>query len=157
MVKMMVAMILFMAVVGGVAVPANARAVNSVDQFGLIKYSSVSIANSTWTMYNNTSGSTSTITFKSEDKPVPDESGYYNPATDFVRVLHGHMYKGTVVVSTPGGYSVDTDPFHHFRLCDNNVENCVELKPTTLSHDHMDFIDPHGGTIHLMRNNMNMG
>jgi hypothetical protein len=54
------------------------------------------------------------------------------------------------VVSTPGGWWVDDDPFHQFKLYTNfNVDNCVTLKPVTLNHDHL-FTDLHG-TIHLMR------
>jgi hypothetical protein len=83
-------------------------------------------------MYNSTSGSVSTITFKSIEKQV--EPGWYSDITTFVRILNGHTHKG--VVLTAGAWWVDDDPVYQFKLCTNfKFDNCVILKPITLSQD----------------------
>jgi hypothetical protein len=98
----------------------------------------IDFTNSTWTMYNSTSGSVSTMTFKTTVlDPV-------EPVTTFVRILHGHIHKGTVESIT--GYIGNADT--GFELCGHKWHKgsdgllhlgCEDWKITELSTNHMEF------------------
>jgi hypothetical protein len=103
------------------------------------------LGNSTWTMYNSTSGSVSKITFHSG---IVDSIVH---VWHWIRILNGHTYKG---------YFVPTEdlsnPYDYTRLCipityHDLMPNCVQLQVIKAEQDHIEFKDQHGGLIVLTK------
>ena len=103
------------------------------------------LRNSTWTMYNNTNGSVSKITFHSG---IVDGLVH---VWHWIRILNGHTHKG---------YFVPTEdlsnPYDYTELCipttyHNLMSNCLQLQVINAEQDHIEFKDQHGGLIVLTR------
>jgi len=101
------------------------------------------LGNSTWTMYNSTSGSISKMTFHSS---VVDGMHFWR----WIRELNGHTYKGyfvpTLNLSNPYDYPDLCTPAPY-----PAADNCVQLQVINAEQDHIEFKDQHGGMIHLMK------
>jgi hypothetical protein len=133
----------------------------NVTNFGIISEQTptkwTNFTNSTWTMYNGSSGSASTITFKTIPRGYTD--GDFTMGmniTTFVRTLNGHTHEGILGDDNGLIYSTDTS----FQLCNNKwrIESgglyhlgCQEWKILTINPSHMEFTDQHGAIIHLIR------
>ena len=110
------------------------------------------LANNSWTIYNRTSGSIGTITFHNKCTPDPTNPGYQSCAVNFDRLLNGRHLKGvteafgleqgTQLVMCYGHKYVEPFPY----------TACAVLRNTIVGPDHLEFLDQHGGIIHLMRN-----
>lgn len=100
------------------------------------------LGNSTWTMYNSTSGSVSKITFHSS---IVDGIVHF---WRWIRELNGHTYKGYFVPTRD-----ISDPFDYTSLCIPAQypasDNCAQLQVIEAEQDHIKFKDERGGTIHL--------
>jgi hypothetical protein len=145
---------------GNITTTLRAPPGTNVTHFGIIPepIKWTNFTNATWTMYNSTSGSSSTITFKTI--PRNYVSGDFIIAmnvTTFVRTLHGHIYKGILGDDNRLIGSTDTS----FMLCGNQwrIETgglmhlgCHTWQILIVTPDHMEFKDQHGGTIRLIRN-----
>ncbi|MGC2684133.1 MAG: hypothetical protein WA323_19910 [Candidatus Nitrosopolaris sp.] len=100
------------------------------------------LGNSTWTIYNSTSGSTGTITFKEIDIHYNHNGWSYSiPHTTYTRILHGIIYEGWV-----DGVIVYFDAY--FDLCpgthvERGLKVCTILTPTEtpLSPNYLEFKD----------------
>lgn len=73
------------------------------------------LGNSTWSIYNNTTGSIGLISFKEIDKHYPDVT---LPRDSYTRILHGNIYKGTM---GSGLIELNTD----LELCPQNADKCT--------------------------------
>jgi hypothetical protein len=122
------------------------------------------MGNTTWTIYNSTSGSVSNITF--HDEMI---GGFMHNDT-FVRILNGHVHTGHYIgpfLESPTAWKklqswenvnlCEAIPWKHVFHHSHGVhpivyDECASLHITALSPDNMEFKDGHGGTIDLMRN-----
>jgi hypothetical protein len=120
-------------------------------------YRHINTTSTTWTMYNATSGSVSTIRFTdcSEDDFYGGLMTCYDNPTLFYRHLHGHTSIGMWSLYYPPRLT----PNEALSLCTfttaahNDQSPCKgqDLIVKKLGHHHIELIDSHGGTIHLMR------
>jgi Flp pilus assembly protein TadD len=110
------------------------------------------LTNTTWTIYNATSGSIGTITFKAYAVETGDEKGSLstNPPPTYIRHLHGRTLEGTWRMGTEVGQALELCSF----LYHGSQSGCTDLTITTLSPNHIELQDSHGDTIRLMRNGM---
>jgi hypothetical protein len=121
----------------------------------------VFLANDTWTIVNSTSGSVGTIKFHQTWNNTDAETvAYYDT---FDRLLNGrHLtgaysmfkgsdgcWKGSCQLVLCYGDKVQP-PFSYV------FPGCALLNNTSISQNHLEFIDQHGGTIHLIRQGMTM-
>jgi hypothetical protein len=155
---------------GNISATLRAPPGTNVTHFGIIPEQTpikwTNFTNSTWTMYNGSSGSASTITFKTipNNYTISDKAGTFSfgeNVTTFVRHLNSHTYKG--VTGDDNGLIGSTDT--SFMLCDNKwrVESgglmhlgCQEWKILIVSPNQMEFNDQHGDRIHLMKDGSTM-
>ena len=103
------------------------------------------LGNSTWTMYNSTSGSVSKITFHSS---IVDGIVH---VWHWIREVNGHVYKGYFI---PTSDLSRHDPYDYTSLCTPakypDPDNCVDLQVIKAEQDHIQFKDQHGGRIDLV-------
>jgi len=95
---------------------------------------SVSLDNSTWKIYNATSGSVGIITFKDHIQWYPHQGGI--PRDTYMRVLNGHIHKGTA--DGLGPLELDT----YLILCPEHrgeTVKCSYLLPTKISANYIEF------------------
>jgi len=92
----------------------------------------INFANTTWTMYNQTSGSTSTLTFGDDGK--------------YVRSLHGNDLKGEWFSSPQLEQSLQMCP-----TAEKWMNGCIDFSFKPGNPNHLEFYDLHGDVIHLMR------
>ena len=86
------------------------------------------LGNSTWTMYNSTSGSVSKITFHSS---IVDGIVH---VWHWIREVNGHVYKGYFI---PTRDLSRNDPYDYTRLCIpatnyHDLDNCVQRLNRTI-------------------------
>jgi hypothetical protein len=151
---------------GNISAILRAPPGTNVTHFGIIPEQTpikwTNFTNSTWTMYNGSIGSASTITFKTTPSGYTDgDFTVNNNVTTFARTLHGHTYTGIAGDGNGLIYTNDT----LFQLCSNkwdieptgiNHLGCDAWKILVITPNHMEFNDQHGDRIHLMKDGSTM-
>ena len=144
---------------GNISATLRAPPGRTISNFAIMRednFKTVDFGNSTWTIYNATSGSTGTITFKAHflhNVPIPGRKGWTQTVewATWTRTLNGKIYKGVIAPQFVATHS-DLNLCKKLDKNYNATGHCIHLKNIELSDNHMEFTDTHGDTIHLMRN-----